>query len=73
MNSAYKLEAYDKDNDVYFTLAESDDIDALKKIGQNIQSTMILTRKDNDEPIDWLVISDQNDKQLCCLTEEGWE
>lgn len=66
------LEAYDKDNDVYIKIAESNDIAELKHIGITLWKNFNLSRKDNREPIDWLQISDtQTEQRICFLDEEG--
>lgn len=67
----FVLEAYDKDNDVYVAIHESDSLDELKTLGKTLWSSFCLTRKDNDEPIDWLVISDKSTgNQVACITDE---
>ena len=69
---AKMLEAYDKDNDVYIKIAESDDIKLLKDIGVALWKNFNLSRKDNREPIDWLQILDvQTEQRICFLDEKS--
>ena len=56
---SYILEAYDKDNDIYETLAEHKEIDTLKNI-INIIIEGTEPRMQNGEPADWFLISDNN-------------
>ena len=64
------LEAYDKDNDVYVKITESDNLQLLKNIGIALWKNFNLSRKDNREPIDWLQISDSNTEQRICFLDE---
>lgn len=66
----YKLEGYDKDGDCYITIAESDDINSLKQIGISLWKNFRLARKSNDEPIDWIIITSEQDKAICFLSDE---
>lgn len=63
----YKLEAYDKDNDVYVEILSLSDIETLKQLGCNLWEKLNLSRYDNNEPIDWLVISDTEDEHPICF------
>lgn len=63
----YKLEAYDKDNDVYVEILALSDIEILKQLGCNLWERLNLSRYDNNEPIDWLVISDTEDEHPICF------
>ena len=68
----YKLEAYDKDNDVYNNIMVSADINLLKELGITILSNFNLSRRDNNEPIDWLIIStNDNETPICFLSDES--
>lgn len=67
----YKLEAYDKDNDVYSLIMISHDIALLKDLGIKLFTGFNLSRSSNNEPIDWLVISDNYDETpICYLPDE---
>ena len=68
----YKLEAYDKDNDIYSLIAESKDINYLKCTGINLDKNFILKTR-NGEPVDWLLISSKaTDKVLFVLSGNKW-
>lgn len=56
---SYILEAYDKDHDVYETLAEHKEVDTLKNIINIITQGKEPCMK-NGEPVDWFLISDNN-------------
>lgn len=63
----YKLEAYDKDNDVYVEILTLSDIEILKQLGCNLWERLNLSRYGTNEPIDWLVISDTEDEHPICF------
>ena len=66
----YKLEAYDKDNGVYNDIMVSADINLLKELGTTILSNFNLSRRNNNEPIDWLIIStNDNETPICFLSD----
>lgn len=69
-NNVKMLEAYDKDNNVYIKIAKSDDIQLLKDIGITLWKNFTISRKDNHEPIDWLLISDVKTEQRICFLDE---
>lgn len=54
--SKFALEVYDKDNDVYETIAENDDIETLR------QKAIAIADKNptmnSGEPVDWFLITD---------------
>lgn len=54
----YVLEAYDKDNDVYKTLAENKQIQPLKTV-VNILISGTEPRMENGEPVDWFLITNK--------------
>ena len=58
-NKKYILEAYDKDHDIYETLAEHKEIDTLKNI-VNIIMDGVEPRMENGEPVDWFLITDND-------------
>lgn len=65
----YKLEAYDKDNDVYVEILSLTDIEILKQLGCNLWERLNMSRYDNNEPIDWLIISEtENEQPICFLS-----
>lgn len=66
----YKLEAYDKDNDVYSPILVSSDINLLKTLGTTLWTTFNLSRRDNNEPIDWLIISTNDDEKPVCFLSD---
>lgn len=57
MAKKYVLDAYDKDNGEYLTIARSDSDEDLKRLGENLWQTFGLKNRLNGEPIDWLEIS----------------
>ena len=60
----YALVGYDKDNDVYETIAKSDNISYLIKVGKEIAEDGSLYRICSDgskEPFDWFEIVNAND------------
>ena len=72
IEKVYKLEAYDKDNDIYNNIMVSADINLLKELGITILSNFNLSRRDNNEPIDWLIIStNDNEMPICFLSDES--
>ena len=72
IEKVYKLEAYDKDNDVYNNIMISADINLLKELGITILSNFNLSRRDNNEPIDWLIIStNDNETPICFLSDKS--
>lgn len=64
----YKVEGYDKDNDVYVKYWEGKDLETSKAIAtvlNNIANKDELVRYTSDgqkEPIDWVQVSDENDE-----------
>lgn len=72
IEKVYKLEAYDKDNDVYNNIMISADINLLKELGITILSNFNLSRRNNNEPIDWLIIStNDNETPICFLSDKS--
>ena len=69
----YKLEAYDKDNDIYTLISIHADIDFLKQLGLNLWNSFSLSAKINNEPIDWLIISTENDETPICYLDTTWK
>lgn len=69
----YKLEAYDKDNDIYTLILAHDDINLLKELGLNLWNNFNLTAMINHEPIDWLVISKEQDESPVCYLDTTWK
>lgn len=57
MAKKYVLDAYDKDNGEYLTIARSDNDEELKRLGENLWQTFDLRNRISSEPIDWLEIS----------------
>lgn len=60
----YALVGYDKDNDVYETIIESDNLSYLIKVGTEIAKDESLYRVCEDgrkEPFDWFEIVNAND------------
>lgn len=66
----YKVEGYDKDNDVYVEYYRCEDLDEAKKIAKILDGIACndeLIRYDSDhekEPIDWVHVSDENDERV---------
>lgn len=64
----YKVEGYDKDNDVYVKYWEGKDLEFAKVVSEvlnNIANKDELVRYTSDgqkEPIDWVQVSDENDE-----------
>lgn len=64
----YKVEGYDKDNDVYVKYWEGKDLEVAKVVSEvlnNIANKDELVRYTSDgqkEPIDWVQVSDENDE-----------
>ena len=54
--SKFTLEIYDKDNDIYETIAENDDINVLRQKAIDISSKN--PTMNSGEPIDWFLITD---------------
>lgn len=69
----YKLEAYDKDNDIYVLILTNDDLDLLQKLGLNLWNSFNLTATLNNEPIDWLMISTERDEKPVCYLDVTWK
>lgn len=69
----YKLEAYDKDNDIYTLISIHADIDFLKQLGLSLWNSFSLSAKINNEPIDWLIISTENDETPICYLDTTWK
>lgn len=62
----YALVGYDKDNDVYETIVESNNISYLIKVGTEIAKEENLYRVCSDgskEPFDWFEIVNANDTE----------
>lgn len=64
----YKVEGYDKDNDVYVKYWEGKDLEVAKVVSEvlnNIANKDELVRYTSDgqkEPIDWVQVSGENDE-----------
>ena len=69
----YKLEAYDKDHDIYTLILIHADIDFLKQLGLSLWNSFSLSAKINNEPIDWLIISTENDETPICYLDTTWK
>lgn len=68
-----KLEAYDKDADSYICIHTSDSVEELQELGIRLWTSFCLNRKDTGEPIDWLVISFDDDTPIEYLSSDAWE
>lgn len=75
----YKVEGYDKDNDVYVKYWEGKDLEVAKVVGEvlnNIANKDELVRYTSDgqkEPIDWVQVSDENDELVFLSDNEERE
>lgn len=66
----YKLEAYDKDDDVYTLIWMHPDIDFLKQLGSNLWTNFNLSDALKNQPIDWLMISTELEETPVCFLDE---
>lgn len=75
----YKVEGYDKDNDVYVKYWEGKDLEVAKVVSEvlnNIANKDELVRYTSDgqkEPIDWVQVSDENDELVFLSDNEERE
>lgn len=75
----YKVEGYDKDNDVYVKYWEGEDLEVAKVVSEvlnNIANKDELVRYTSDgqkEPIDWVQVSDENDELVFLSDNEERE
>lgn len=75
----YKVEGYDKDNDVYVKYWEGKDLETSKIIStvlNNIAEKGELVRYSSDgtrEPIDWVQVSDENNELVFLNDSEELE